>query len=91
MNSERRRHPRLPMEVEVELHVPGEPMRVTRTQDLSGSGVLLLLAKEECPAPGTQVQIRVVGSIGEGEEPPLVPARIVRHVGEGVAVEFEGI
>ena len=89
MHSDRRRHPRIPMEVEVELYCTGEEMRIVRTQDLSGGGVLLLLREEDRPAPGTQVQVRVVGTLGdEGEQPPLVEGRVVRHLPEGIAVEF---
>ena len=89
MHSERRRHPRIPMEVDVELYCPGEQMRIVRTQDLSGGGVLLLFSADDRPALDTQVQVRVVGTLGdEGEAPPLVEGRVVRHLPEGVAVEF---
>lgn len=89
MNSERRRHPRIPMEVEVELHCPDEPVRVVRTRDLSGGGVMLLMPAEERPQPDARVHVRVVGTLGdEGETPPLVAGRVVRHLPEGVAVEF---
>ncbi|ACL74115.1 conserved hypothetical protein [Thioalkalivibrio sulfidiphilus HL-EbGr7] len=90
MNTDRRRHPRIPMEVEVELHVPAEALRVVRTRDLSGSGVLLLMPAEGRPAIGARVQVRVVGALGDGDAPPLVPATVVRDLPEGVAVAFEG-
>jgi hypothetical protein len=89
MDSDRRRHPRIPMEVEVEVHVEGEPLRVGHTMDLSGGGLLVILPESECPPPGTSIQVRVVGALGDGEEPPLVPGRVVRHMGDGVAVEFD--
>jgi c-di-GMP-binding flagellar brake protein YcgR len=89
MNADRRRHPRIPMEVEVEFHCPGGEMRVVRTRDLSGGGVLLVISETERPPLGAQVQVRVVGTLGdEGETPPLVAGRVVRHLPEGVAVEF---
>lgn len=89
MDPERRRHPRIPMEVEVELYLPGESVRVVHTQDLSGSGVLLIMPEDDRPAVGVAVEVRVVGTLGDANEtPPLVCGRVVRHLPEGVAVEF---
>ena len=88
MDSDRRRHPRLPMAVEVELHCPGQPVRVVWTDDLSCGGVSLVLSQIERPPLGTRVQVRVVGMLGEGEIPPLVDGLVVRHVGEGMAIQF---
>lgn len=88
MDSDQRRHRRLPLEVEVELYCAGQPMRVVRTEDLSCGGVLLILGGIERPPLGTQVQVRVVGTLGEGESPPLVDALVIRHAPDGVAVKF---
>lgn len=88
MDSDKRRHRRLPMEVEVELHRSGQPMCLVRTEDLSCGGVLLILGSADRPPLGTQVQVRVVGTLGEGEAPPLVDALVVRHAPDGVAVQF---
>lgn len=86
--SDRRQFPRLPVEVEVELHQPGQPVRVARTEDLSGGGVMLILNGHGRPEIGTRVHVRVSGLLGEGETPPLVAATVVRHAEEGVAVRF---
>ena len=88
MDSDKRRHRRLPLEVEVELHRAGQPMRVVQTEDLSIGGVLLLLDDADRPPLGTLVQVRVVGTLGEGETPPMVDARVVRHAPAGVAIQF---
>ncbi|NEV60479.1 PilZ domain-containing protein [Thiorhodococcus minor] len=89
-DSDRRQHPRLPMEVEVELHEAGEPVRIAHTGDLSQGGVLLVLNGHPKPEIGTRVQVRVCGLLGGGEEPPLVEAIVVREIQEGVAVQFTG-
>ncbi len=85
--SDRRLHPRLPLEVEVELYRSGVPMCLARTEDLSHGGVMLLLEEPDRPAIGTMVQVRVCGFVG-GECPPMVKAAVVRHTVEGVAVRF---
>lgn len=88
MDSDKRRYRRLPVEVEVELHRAGQPMCVVRTEDLSCGGVLLILDGVARPPLGTPVQVRVVGTLGAGEVPPLVDALVVRHAPDGVAVKF---
>ncbi|NEX21183.1 PilZ domain-containing protein [Thiorhodococcus mannitoliphagus] len=88
--SDRRQHQRLPMEVEVELHQEGEPVRIVRTEDLSQGGVLLVLNGHARPAVGSRVQVRVCGLLGGGEAPPMVEATVVRHIEAGVAVQFMG-
>jgi hypothetical protein len=57
------------------------------TADLSDGGVFLKASAEQRPPIGEEVTLRVVGTLG-GEEPPLVPARIVRHTSTGMGLEF---
>jgi len=86
--NDRRLHPRLPFEVEVELHRPDLPVCVVRTEDLSNGGVLLILEDADWPPVGSRVQVRVSGPLGGDESAPLVEALVVRHAVEGVAVCF---
>jgi len=88
MQGDKRAHPRLPMEVEVELHCPGFPTRVLRTADLSHGGLLVTDAPET-PALGTPVRVQVVGTLGNGEQPPMVTGLVVRHVAGGFAIAFD--
>lgn len=85
--SDRRLHPRLPMEVEVELYRPDSPVCVVRTEDLSNGGVMLILDDPDRPPIGATVQVRVCGLLS-GESPPMVEATVVRHADEGVAIKF---
>ena len=87
---DRRMYPRLPLEVEVELHRPGRPMCVVRTEDLSNGGVLLILSDQDRPPVGDRVQVRVSGLLGGDDLPPMVEATVVRHADEGVAIQFSG-
>lgn len=85
---DRRRYPRLPLELELELHLPGQPVRKVRSEDLSHGGVLLILGREERPALGAKVMVRVSDALGGGDPAPLVEALVVRHAEDGVAVQF---
>ncbi|MBK1717767.1 pilus assembly protein PilZ [Thiocystis violacea] len=87
--SDRRLHPRLPFEVEVELYRPDCPTCVVRTEDLSNGGVLLLLEATDRPAIGTQVRVRVSIPLGGDDGAPLVDATVVRHTDDGVAIRFD--
>ncbi|MBK1672894.1 pilus assembly protein PilZ [Ectothiorhodospira shaposhnikovii] len=88
MSNDQRRHPRVPMEIMVELYCDGEAPRQVQTIDLSGGGVMLLIPDGYVPDEGAEVQVRVCGQLGDGEPPPLVNAKVVRRLPEGVAVEF---
>jgi hypothetical protein len=88
MDADRRQYPRFPVTIEVELYRPGRPMQVVRTEDLSSGGVRLILDDDDRPPLGAKVRVRVVGTLGEGESPPLVEALVVRHASDGVAVKF---
>lgn len=88
MEIDRRAYPRLPLALEVELYEDGKPMRVVRTEDLSSGGTRLILDGTEAPPPGTRIRVRVVGFLGDGDQPPIVDATVVRHSGDGVAIRF---
>lgn len=89
-NNEKRQHPRLPVEVEVELHRSNRSMCLVWTDDLSSGGVLLTMnGHGDWPPVGSRVQIRVSGPLGGDEEAPLVDAIVVRHTEVGIAVQFD--
>lgn len=84
---ERRRHPRLPFTVGVEIYGLEGGRRLVETRDVGHGGVLLGIPGDPPPV-GSEITLRVAGDLGEGVEPPLVRARIARVSSEGVAVEF---
>ncbi|WP_018863097.1 MULTISPECIES: PilZ domain-containing protein [Thioalkalivibrio] len=97
MTGERRRHPRIPMTVEVVAECrDGSQVRLT-TNDISGGGAFLAwedrgqsgisLLKEL--NPDDELMLQVFGLLGDGGEPPRVRARIVRVMEDGVAVQFD--
>jgi c-di-GMP-binding flagellar brake protein YcgR len=87
--NDRRLYPRLPFEIEVELHLPDQPICLVRTEDLSNGGVMLILNGMDWPAIGSRVRVRVAYPLGGEDDTPLVDATVVRHAEEGVAIQFD--
>lgn len=86
----KRRHERFPMDVEVEISVAGllrRQRRILRTRDLSDGGVFVLSDERTCPAPGTVIEIRLTGLV-DGQDPPVVRAKVVRVTPDGMAIAF---
>lgn len=79
---------RLPMDITLELHLPNQPVCMVRTEEFSNSGASLIVDAANRPALGTQVALRVVGTLGADETPPLVTALVVAHTPEHIAVTF---
>ncbi len=97
MTGERRRHPRIPMTVEVVAECSdGSQVRLT-TNDISGGGAFLAWEDRDQPGidvlkgldPGDQFMLQVFGLLGDGGEPPRVQAQVVRVMEDGVAVQFD--
>lgn len=89
MGQEKRRHVRIEVPMPVEVTHPTMGTFELVTADLCESGVFLKADPEQCPAVGDEITIKVKGGVlGGGEEPPLVPARVVRVTENGMGVEF---
>lgn len=88
--SDKRQHERYPFEVEVEVIVPklfwGQ-RRVMRTRDMSHGGLFIESDGRPLPPLGAELRVRVLQG-GEGQEMPVVRARVVRVTPDGMAVEF---
>ncbi len=89
MSKERRRHVRIevPMPVLVTHHALGTNELVT--VDICDNGVFLKADADQCPPIGEEITLQIKGGLlGDGGEPPLVPARVVRITENGMGVEF---
>lgn len=85
---ELRKHPRMEMRLDVEMVWPRHMTLRLYTRDLSNSGAYLEALDQEIPPIGTEVTMKAVKPEGDGEEPPVIKARIVRVMIDGFAVEF---
>lgn len=89
MGRERRRFLRVAVVVAVEVTDAAPARRfIMRTRDISDGGAYLVGREVELPSPGSDVTLQVLDTLGDGERPPAVRARVVRVLDDGMAVEF---
>ena len=87
MGNNQRNFARIPVPMDIEVRVEGAEMVVLETIDISNGGAFIKAEPHQCPAVGTELQLKVKGQLG-GESPPTVQARVVRINNEGMGVEF---
>ncbi len=83
-----RRHPRIKIELEVELLLPEQDTLILKSGNMSQEGLFLCATPECVPAVGSEVYVRLKNALGDGE-PPLVRARVVRVEEGGIGLHFE--
>lgn len=86
--SEQRRHLRIGLVVEIDLTLPDLGKVTVRTRNISDGGLFLVLDDIEMPPIGTEVQVRLKNQLGDGEEPPVNRAKVVRHEPDGIGLAF---
>ena len=88
MSSENRKHLRIGLIVDIELTLPGQDMMNVRTRNISDGGLYLILDNIDLPKVDTEVQVRLKNQLGDGEEPPVNRAKVVRHEQDGIGLIF---
>ncbi|MEW6646802.1 MAG: PilZ domain-containing protein [Pseudomonadota bacterium] len=87
MSRDQRRHPRINIQIEVELIAPEIGALTLQSGNLSDSG-LYLCADQSMPLQiGSEVCVRLKQALGDGEA-PLVKARVVRIEDQGIGLHF---
>lgn len=86
--TEQRKHPRVGFVVDVELTVPDHDPVVVRTKNISDGGLYIVIDDTEMPPVGTEVTVRLKNRFGDGEEPPLNRALVVRQGLDGIGLAF---
>ena len=87
-SNEQRKHLRIGLIVDIELTLPGEEQLTVRTKNISDGGLFLVLDNVELPPMGTEVQVRLKNQLGDGDEPPVNRAMVVRSESGGIGLEF---
>ena len=87
MGSNKRAFARIPLPMDIEVRVEGADPVVMVTVDISNGGAFIKADPAQCPAVGTEIDLKVKGQLG-GEDPPTVRARVVRTTAEGMGVQF---
>ncbi len=83
-----RKHSRLPLPMKVEVSVAGQAPAIMTTRDMSDGGVFLEKNENIVLQMATKVTIKVLENM-QGEEPPAIPATVVRITDDGFAVQFD--
>lgn len=87
-SSELRRHLRIGLAIDIELTLPDQGVVQVRTKNISDGGLFLVVESIQLPAVGTEVKVRLKNQLGDGEEPPINRALVVRHESDGIGLEF---
>lgn len=87
-SSEQRKHLRIGLVVDIELSLPEKGRVTVRTKNISDGGLFLILDEVELPPIGTEVQVRLKNQLGDGEDPPINRAMVVRSDPDGIGLEF---
>ncbi len=88
MSAENRKHLRIGLIVDIELTILGQDMINVRTRNISDGGLYLILDDINLPEVGTEVKVRLKNQLGDGEEPPINRATVVRHEPDGIGLVF---
>jgi hypothetical protein len=88
MSREQRRHPRINLQIEVELITPDLGSLTLQSGNLSNSGLFLCVEQSIPLQVGSEVCVRLKQALGDGE-PPLVKARVVRVEEQGIGLQFD--
>lgn len=88
MSAENRKHLRIGLIVDIELTMLGQDMINVRTRNISDGGLYLILDDINLPEVGTEVKVRLKNQLGDGEEPPINRATVVRHEPDGIGLVF---
>ncbi len=83
-----RKHSRLPLPMTVEVLVEDQAPVIMKTRDMSDGGVFLEYNENLVLQMGVKLTIKVVENM-QGEEPPAIPATVVRVTDDGFAVQFD--
>jgi hypothetical protein len=84
---EQRRHPRVNIQIEVELTAPELDALILKSGNLSQSGLFLCVESAVPLQMGDEVCVRLKHALGDGE-PPLVKAQVVRVTEHGIGLRF---
>ncbi len=87
ITSEQRKAPRVDLCVEVIITEADGNSRTVKSQDVSSTG-LFLTVDAPLPPLGSLIDVQVNNRLGDGEEPPINQARVVRHAEMGIGLQF---
>lgn len=83
-----RQSTRVPIQIEVEFNHKKTGALTLTTRDISNSGIFIKIAPEKHPPIGTTAQVKIKNNFADGEEPPTLEMKVVRHSKSGIGLLF---
>ena len=83
--SNRRKHDRIPVKIDVKIVHPDIGEKIVSTRNISDGGIFLLTDPVAMPKVGEKLYGQVVGMI---ENPPIRLMEVVRYESEGIGLQF---
>ncbi len=78
----------LPVSLEVKITHASFGTLILKTATISDSGVYLYTQGHQMPELGTKVQVQLNGTLGDGEEPPVLDMLIDRKDANGIGLSY---
>ncbi|MFT5452370.1 MAG: hypothetical protein ACI9N9_001862 [Enterobacterales bacterium] len=88
MNNNKRRSPRLPIQLEVEFNHDETGLLHLMTKDISDTGLFINIGLDKEPPIGTTAKVKLKNNFEDGEEAPTLLMRVVRKTENGIGLEF---
>lgn len=82
---DRRRHPRIPVRIDVKISHPQIGEKIVKTKNFSEGGLFILVEPSELPEVGEYVDGQVQGTM---EDAPVVKMKIVRTDSDGLGLQY---
>lgn len=88
MSTNNRKHHRIGVIVDIDLIIPNQETITVKTRNISDGGLYLIIDDIDLPEIDSIVKVRLKNQMGDGEQPPINEARVVRHETDGVGLMF---
>jgi len=88
MSIRNRKSPRTPIKLEVEFDHKETGIITLITKDISDTGIFIKIPAVEFPPVGSIALVRLKNNFDDGEEPPTLEMKVVRHSSTGIGLEF---
>ena len=88
MSINKRRSPRLPIQLEVEFNHDETGLVNLVTKDISDTGVFINIELDKQPPLGTTAKVKLKSNFEDGEEAPTLQMKVVRKTENGIGLAF---
>lgn len=88
MTEQKKRAPRTPIKLAVKFDHEATGLLTLHTVNISDTGLYISLEPEQHPPIGTIAKVQLKNSFADGEAPPSLTVKVVRHDDKGIGLEF---